>query len=54
VAFTVAAMESRALRIGATVDPALVAEARSLQRRLGLMIDLASVENPAEVASVTP
>jgi class 3 adenylate cyclase/tetratricopeptide (TPR) repeat protein len=54
VAFTVAAMASRALRAGTTVDPALVAEARSLQRKLGLVIDLASVDTSAEVASVTP
>ena len=54
VAFTVAAMASRAQRSGATVDPALVAEARSLQSRLGLVIDLAAAENSTEVVSVTP
>jgi class 3 adenylate cyclase/tetratricopeptide (TPR) repeat protein len=54
VAFTVAAMASRALRTGTTIDPALLVEARSLQRKLGLVIDLASAEESAEVASVTP
>ena len=65
VAFTVAAMASRALRTGRTVDPALVAEVRELQRRLGLVIDLTTVEEAGpvvpsqragtpQVAGVTP
>ena len=49
VAFTVAAMASRALRTGRTVDPALVAEVRVLQGRLGLVIDLTAVEEAGPV-----
>jgi tetratricopeptide (TPR) repeat protein len=49
VAFTVAAIASRARRRGTTVDPALVLEAVPLQRRLGVVIDL-----DARVATALP
>jgi hypothetical protein len=48
LAFTVAAMAQRARRAGYDVDPALVAEVMPLQRKLGLVLDLSSVEAAAE------
>ncbi len=47
LAFTVAAMAQRARRAGSSVDPALVEEVAPLQRRLGLVLDLASAEAAA-------
>jgi hypothetical protein len=44
LAFTVAAMAQRARRAGHRVDPALIEEVVPLQRRLGLVLDLTSVE----------
>jgi tetratricopeptide (TPR) repeat protein len=44
IAFTVAAMIARTRRTGRMVDPDLIGEALPIQRRLGLVIDLAGVD----------
>jgi class 3 adenylate cyclase/tetratricopeptide (TPR) repeat protein/ABC-type cobalamin transport system ATPase subunit len=45
IAFTVAAMAERTRNAGLRVDDALLAEARPLQRRLGLVLDLTAAES---------
>jgi class 3 adenylate cyclase/tetratricopeptide (TPR) repeat protein/ABC-type cobalamin transport system ATPase subunit len=44
IAFTVAAMAERTRRSGRTFDGSLLAEARPLQRRLGLLLDFTATE----------
>jgi class 3 adenylate cyclase/tetratricopeptide (TPR) repeat protein len=53
IAFTVAAMAERARRTGQVFDETLLAEIRPLQRRLGLLLDLANVESAAEPSTST-
>jgi class 3 adenylate cyclase/tetratricopeptide (TPR) repeat protein len=54
IAFTVAAMVARAAIVGRAVDPALVAEAAPLQRRLGLVLDLTAAETRPAVVLPSP